>query len=176
MVRGAAFGVPPVDRLRAAQIAGAVVPAVATATAVASGLCALEAAKLLGGGATRAALRSTFCGLAAPLWGQAPPARPARWRLPGGAVASEWAPPTVRCARADSVRAVAGRVAALLCPDEEIETLVAPNGDLVFARALHARRAPALGDVLEEGASVVEVQATSGDLELPAVRLVVAGD
>ena len=123
----------------------------------------------------RAALRSTFCGLAAPLWGQAPPARPARWRLPGGAVASEWAPPTVRCARADSVRAVAGRVAALLCPDEEIETLVAPNGDLVFARALHARRAPALGDVLG-GASVVEVQATSGDLELPAVRLVVAGD
>ena len=59
--------------------------------------------------------------------------------------------------------------------DEEIETLVAPNGDLVFARALHARHAPALGDVLE-GASVVEVQATSGDLELPAVRLVVAGD
>ena len=74
------------------------------------------------------------------------------------------------------MRAVAGRVAALLCPDEEIETLVAPNGDLVFARALHARRAPALGDVLEEGARVVEVQATSGDLELPAVRLVVAGD
>ena len=174
-LRGAAFGVPPVDRLRAAQIAGAVVPAVATATAVASGLCALEAAKLLGGGATRARLRSTFCGLAAPLWGQAPPARPARWRLPGGAVASEWAPPTIRCAPADSVRAVAGRVAALLCPDEEIETLVAPNGDLVFARALHARHAPALGDVLE-GASVVEVQATSGDLELPAVRLVVAGD
>ena len=102
-------------------------------------------------------------------------ARPARWRLPGGAVASEWAPPTIRCAPADSVRAVAGRVAALLCPDEEIETLVAPNGDLVFARALHARHAPALGDVLE-GASVVEVQATSGDLELPAVRLVVAGD
>ena len=73
------------------------------------------------------------------------------------------------------MRAVAGRVAALLCPDEEIETLVAPNGDLVFACALHARHAPALGDVLE-GASVVEVQATSGDLELPAVRLVVAGD
>ena len=45
----------------------------------------------------------------------------------------------------------------------------------VVARALHARHAPALGDVLE-GASVVEVQATSGDLELPAVRLVVAGD
>ena len=74
-----------------------------------------------------------------------------------------------------SGEARAGRVAALLCPDEEIETLVAPNGDLVFARALHARHAPALGDVLE-GASVVEVQATSGDLELPAVRLVVAGD
>ena len=96
-------------------------------------------------------------------WPRRPTSRPSR------------ATPTIRCAPADSVRAVAGRVAALLCPDEEIETLVAPNGDLVFARALHARHAPALGDVLE-GASVVEVQATSGDLELPAVRLVVAGD
>ena len=148
----------------------------ATATAVASGLCALEAAKLLGGGATARAAPVDVLrpGGAALGPGAARGGRRGGGR-PGGAVASEWAPPTIRCAPADSVRAVAGRVAALLCPDEEIETLVAPNGDLVFARALHARHAPALGDVLE-GASVVEVQATSGDLELPAVRLVVAGD
>jgi len=143
-----------------------------TATAVASGLCALEAAKILGGRAKRVDLRSTFCGLAAPLWNQAPPAKPAQWRLPSGAVSSEWAPPTVRCALTDSVAAVAAQVAVLLCPEEDIETLVAPDGALVFMRALHARRPPALGDVLG-GAGVVELQATSGDLVLPAVRLAV---
>jgi molybdopterin/thiamine biosynthesis adenylyltransferase len=171
-LRAESFGIPPVDRLRAAQIAGRVVPAVATATAVASGLCALEAAKILGGRAKRVDLRSTFCGLAAPLWNQAPPAKPAQWRLPSGAVSSEWAPPTVRCALTDSVAAVAAQVAVLLCPEEDIETLVAPDGALVFMRALHARRPPALGDVLG-GAGVVELQATSGDLVLPAVRLAV---
>ena len=45
--RAKVFGLPRVDALRAVQIAGRVVPAVATATSVAAGLAALEAVKIL---------------------------------------------------------------------------------------------------------------------------------
>ena len=82
-LRGAAFGVPPVDRLRAAQIAGPSCRPSRRRPPSRPGYCALEAAeaprrrRARGSGRRSDGRRRRL--------GPAPPARPARWRLPGAA-------------------------------------------------------------------------------------------
>ena len=84
-----------IDRLRAMQIAGRVIPAIATATSVASGLATLEAVKVLRAQhhkPPRRSLRASFVNLGTSMWGAAAPQPPVTFLLPGGDRASEWRP------------------------------------------------------------------------------------
>jgi ubiquitin-activating enzyme E1 len=74
-MRARNYAIPEVDRLQAKLIAGRIVPAVATATALATGLVCLEVYKVLQGKPAEA-FRNTFANLALPLFAAAEPVPP----------------------------------------------------------------------------------------------------
>lgn len=89
--RASIFSIPAADPLRCRQIAGRVVPAIATTTAVVSGLAALEFFKIVAN--TGKEIRNSFVNLALPdRWTIAEPFPCERWTLPDGKIVSEWSP------------------------------------------------------------------------------------
>jgi len=70
------YGIAEVDRLKAKLIAGKIVPAIATATAAATGFVALELYKVVAGDKPVEAYRNTFANLALPLFAMAEPVPP----------------------------------------------------------------------------------------------------
>lgn len=76
-MRARCYSIPEVDRLTAKLIAGKIVPAIATATALATGLVGLELYKALASPAKPVeAYRNTFANLALPLFAAAEPVPP----------------------------------------------------------------------------------------------------
>ncbi|KAH9620021.1 hypothetical protein KSS87_011382 [Heliosperma pusillum] len=75
-MRARNYGVPEVDKLKAKFIAGRIIPAIATATAMATGLVCLELYKVVDGGHKVEAYRNTFANLALPLFSMAEPVPP----------------------------------------------------------------------------------------------------
>ena len=76
-MRARCYAIPEVDRLAAKLIAGKIVPAIATATALATGLVGLEVYKVLAAPAKPVeAYRNTFANLALPLFAAAEPLAP----------------------------------------------------------------------------------------------------
>jgi ubiquitin-activating enzyme E1 len=74
-MRARNYGIPEVDKLKAKFIAGRIIPAIATTTAMATGLVCLEFYKvLLGHNVER--YRNTFANLALPLFSMAEPVPP----------------------------------------------------------------------------------------------------
>eukprot|EP00249_Psilotum_nudum_P022864 c28665_g1_i1 orf=405-3575(+) len=74
-MRARNYGIPEVDKLKAKFIAGRIIPAIATATALSTGLVCLELYKvLLGHGIDK--YRNTFANLALPLFSMAEPVPP----------------------------------------------------------------------------------------------------
>lgn len=94
--RAAVFSIPKADALRCKQIAGRVVPAVATTTSVVSGLAAFEFLKLMHQGERESNYihhRNSFINLA--LLDRITRAEPFpcdSWTLPNGHVVSDWSP------------------------------------------------------------------------------------
>ena len=96
-MRARCYSIPEVDALQAKLIAGKIVPAIATATALATGLVCLEAYKCLSSPSKPLeAYRNTFANLALPLFAAAEPVAPKtvehggmrwtlwdRWTIPG---------------------------------------------------------------------------------------------
>ncbi|CAN4113790.1 unnamed protein product [Withania somnifera] len=75
-MRARNYGIPEVDTLKAKFIAGRIIPAIATTTAMATGLVFLELYKVLDGGHTLEDYRNTFSNLALPLFSMAEPVPP----------------------------------------------------------------------------------------------------
>ncbi|KAE8099133.1 hypothetical protein FH972_017137 [Carpinus fangiana] len=75
-MRARTYGIPEVDKLKAKFIAGRIIPAIATSTAMATGLVCLELYKILGGGHKLEDYRNTFANLALPLFSIAEPVPP----------------------------------------------------------------------------------------------------
>ncbi|KAM7527640.1 hypothetical protein LguiB_031050 [Lonicera macranthoides] len=75
-MRARNYRIPEVDRLKAKFIAGRIIPAIATATAMATGLVCLELYKVLDGGHKVEDYRNTFANLALPLFSMAEPVPP----------------------------------------------------------------------------------------------------
>ncbi|XP_074264485.1 ubiquitin-activating enzyme E1 1-like [Silene latifolia] len=75
-MRARNYGIPEVDKLKAKFIAGRIIPAIATATAMATGLVCLELYKVVDGGHKVEAYRNTFANLALPLFSMAEPVPP----------------------------------------------------------------------------------------------------
>ncbi|KAL8154242.1 hypothetical protein V2J09_012002 [Rumex salicifolius] len=75
-MRARNYGVPEVDKLKAKFIAGRIIPAIATATAMATGLICLELYKALDGEHKLEDYRNTFVNLALPLFSIAEPVPP----------------------------------------------------------------------------------------------------
>lgn len=75
-MRARNYGIPEVDKLKAKFIAGRIIPAIATSTAVATGLVCLELYKVLDGGHKLEDYRNTFANLALPLFSMAEPVPP----------------------------------------------------------------------------------------------------
>ncbi|XP_044473495.1 ubiquitin-activating enzyme E1 1-like [Mangifera indica] len=75
-MRARNYGIPEVDKLKAKFIAGRIIPAIATATAMATGLVCLELYKVLDGGHKVEDYRNTFANLALPLFSIAEPVPP----------------------------------------------------------------------------------------------------
>ncbi|XP_059462488.1 ubiquitin-activating enzyme E1 2-like isoform X2 [Corylus avellana] len=75
-MRARNYGIPEVDKLKAKFIAGRIIPAIATSTAMATGLVCLELYKILGGGHKLEDYRNTFANLALPLFSIAEPVPP----------------------------------------------------------------------------------------------------
>ncbi|THU68302.1 hypothetical protein C4D60_Mb08t02470 [Musa balbisiana] len=75
-MRARNYSIPEVDKLKAKFIAGRIIPAIATATAMATGLVCLELYKVLAGGHKVEDYRNTFANLALPLFSMAEPVPP----------------------------------------------------------------------------------------------------
>ncbi|XP_068636995.1 ubiquitin-activating enzyme E1 1 isoform X2 [Aristolochia californica] len=75
-MRARNYSIPEVDKLRAKFIAGRIIPAIATSTAMATGLVCLELFKVLSGGHKLEDYRNTFANLALPLFSIAEPVPP----------------------------------------------------------------------------------------------------
>nr|GMD27141.1 ubiquitin-activating enzyme E1 1-like isoform X2 [Ipomoea batatas] len=75
-MRARNYSIPEVDKLKAKFIAGRIIPAIATSTALATGLVCLELYKVLDGGHKLADYRNTFANLALPLFSMAEPVPP----------------------------------------------------------------------------------------------------
>lgn len=167
--RAKVFGLPRADELRCKQIAGKVVPAIATTTAVVSGLAVFEAAKILAGlGGDVARLRSTFVHLGAPLWGQAEPGPVNEWRLPGGGTATEWTVPAVRLAAADTVVDLVAKLEVDLFPGASVRSLVVRDESetLLYLRALHDGDEGARSWTVRERLRVLDAAPAAGHLDL----------
>ncbi|KAJ6299242.1 hypothetical protein OIU76_020250 [Salix suchowensis] len=75
-MRARNYSIPEVDKLKAKFIAGRIIPAIATSTALATGLVCLELYKVLDGGHKLEGYRNTFANLALPLFSMAEPVPP----------------------------------------------------------------------------------------------------
>lgn len=75
-MRARNYGIPEVEKLKAKFIAGRIIPAIATSTAMATGLVCLELYKVLAGGHRLEDYRNTFANLALPLFSIAEPVPP----------------------------------------------------------------------------------------------------
>ena len=75
-MRARNYNIPEVDKLKAKFIAGRIIPAIATTTAMATGLVCLELYKVLAGGHTAEDYRNTFANLALPMVAISEPAPP----------------------------------------------------------------------------------------------------
>ncbi|XP_017241732.1 ubiquitin-activating enzyme E1 1 [Daucus carota subsp. sativus] len=75
-MRARNYSIPEVDKLKAKFIAGRIIPAIATATAMATGLVCLELYKVLNGMHKVEDFRNTFANLALPLFSMAEPVPP----------------------------------------------------------------------------------------------------
>ncbi|XP_019188630.1 PREDICTED: ubiquitin-activating enzyme E1 1-like isoform X3 [Ipomoea nil] len=75
-MRARNYSIPEVDKLKAKFIAGRIIPAIATSTALATGLVCLELYKVLDGGHKLEDYRNTFANLALPLFSMAEPVPP----------------------------------------------------------------------------------------------------
>ncbi|KAK7321373.1 hypothetical protein VNO77_31960 [Canavalia gladiata] len=75
-MRARNYSIPEVDKLMAKFIAGRIIPAIATSTAMATGLVCLELYKVLDGGHKVEDYRNTFANLALPLFSMAEPVPP----------------------------------------------------------------------------------------------------
>ncbi|KAD3067633.1 hypothetical protein E3N88_35513 [Mikania micrantha] len=75
-MRARNYSIPEVDKLKAKFIAGRIIPAIATATAMATGFVCLELYKVLNGGHKVEDYRNTFVNLALPLFSMAEPVPP----------------------------------------------------------------------------------------------------
>ncbi|XP_071717337.1 ubiquitin-activating enzyme E1 1-like [Rutidosis leptorrhynchoides] len=75
-MRARNYSIPEVDKLRAKFIAGRIIPAIATSTAMATGLVCLELYKVINGGHKVEGYRNTFANLALPLFSMAEPVPP----------------------------------------------------------------------------------------------------
>jgi ubiquitin-activating enzyme E1 len=72
-MRARNYSIPEVDKLKAKFIAGRIIPAIATSTAMATGLVCLELYKVVAGGHKVEDYRNTFANLAIPLFSMAEP-------------------------------------------------------------------------------------------------------
>jgi ubiquitin-activating enzyme E1 len=101
-MRARNYRIPEVDKLKAKFIAGRIIPAIATSTAMATGLVCLELYKVLNGGHTVEDYRNMFANLALPLFSMAEPVPPKvikhrdtkwtvwdRWQLKGNPTLKE---------------------------------------------------------------------------------------
>ncbi|XP_078162757.1 ubiquitin-activating enzyme E1 1-like [Carex rostrata] len=75
-MRARNYSIPEVDKLKAKFIAGRIIPAIATSTAMATGLVCLELYKVLAGSHKVEDYRNTFANLALPLFSMAEPVPP----------------------------------------------------------------------------------------------------
>ncbi|KAM1051387.1 hypothetical protein TB2_032498 [Malus domestica] len=75
-MRARNYGIGEVDKLKAKFIAGRIIPAIATSTALATGLVCLELYKVLDGGHKVEDYRNTFANLSLPLFSMAEPVPP----------------------------------------------------------------------------------------------------
>ncbi|GAV73594.1 ThiF domain-containing protein/UBACT domain-containing protein/UBA_e1_C domain-containing protein/UBA_e1_thiolCys domain-containing protein [Cephalotus follicularis] len=75
-MRARNYGIPEVDKLKAKFIAGRIIPAIATSTAMATGLVCLELYKVLDGGHKVEDYRNMFANLAGPFFSMAEPVPP----------------------------------------------------------------------------------------------------
>ncbi|KAL5720963.1 E1 ubiquitin-activating enzyme [Ranunculus cassubicifolius] len=75
-MRARNYSIPEVDKLKAKFIAGRIIPAIATSTAMATGLVCLELYKVVDGGHKVEDYRNTFANLALPLFSMAEPVPP----------------------------------------------------------------------------------------------------
>ena len=75
-MRARNYSIPEVDKLKAKFIAGRIIPAIATSTAMATGLVCLELYKVLAGGHKVEDYRNTFANLALPMLTMSEPVPP----------------------------------------------------------------------------------------------------
>ncbi|KAK6943192.1 THIF-type NAD/FAD binding fold [Dillenia turbinata] len=75
-MRARNYSIPEVDKLKAKFIAGRIIPAIATSTALATGLVCLELYKVLDGGHKVEDYRNTFVNLGLPMFSMAEPVPP----------------------------------------------------------------------------------------------------